>query len=101
MTKRSPILEKLTARLPGAVVRQDEPLAKRTTLRVGGCAEFYVEPSSEEDLTRLLQTCHEESVPWMLLGRGSNLLIRDGGIPGVVICLAHPAFCAIEVAGCD
>jgi UDP-N-acetylenolpyruvoylglucosamine reductase len=101
MTKASPILEKLMARLPGAVVRQDEPLAKRTTLRVGGSAEYYVEPSSEEELTRLLQTCREESVSWRLLGRGSNLLIRDGGIGGVVICLAHPAFCAIEVGVCD
>jgi UDP-N-acetylenolpyruvoylglucosamine reductase len=101
MTKAGPILEKLMARLPGAVVRQDEPLAKRTTLRVGGCAEYYVEPSSEEELIRLLQTCREERLPWMLLGRGSNLLIRDGGIGGVVICLAQPAFCAIEVGVCD
>jgi hypothetical protein len=50
MTKPSPIFEKLKTRLPQAVVRQNEPLAKRTTLRVGGCAEVYVEPSSEEDL---------------------------------------------------
>jgi UDP-N-acetylenolpyruvoylglucosamine reductase len=101
MAKPSPIFEKLKTRLPRAVVRQDEPLAKRTTLRVGGCAEVYVEPSSEEDLARVLQTCGEERVPWMLLGRGSNLLIRDGGVGGVVICLAHPDFSLIELTGCD
>jgi UDP-N-acetylenolpyruvoylglucosamine reductase len=101
MTKPSPIFEKLKTRLPRAVVRQDEPLGKRTTLRVGGCAEVYVEPASEEDLARVVQTCGEERVSWMLLGRGSNLLIRDGGVGGVVICLAHPDFSTIAVTGCD
>jgi len=97
MTTPSPIIEKLKTRLPQAAVRQDEPLAKRTTLRVGGCADIYVEPSSEEDLSRLIQICNEERVPFMLLGRGSNLLIRDSGIRGVVVCLAHPKFSFIEV----
>jgi UDP-N-acetylenolpyruvoylglucosamine reductase len=101
MTTSSPIFEKLKTRLPQAVARQNEPLGKRTTLRVGGCAEVYVEPSSEEDLSRLIQTCHEERVPFTLLGRGSNLLIRDGGLRGVVVCLAHPQFSIIEVTGCD
>ena len=101
MTTASPILDLLTTRLPQAVVRQIEPLAKRTTLRVGGCADVYVEPSSEEDLSRLVETCNEERVPFMLLGRGSNLLIRDGGIRGVVVCLAHPKFSIIKVKDCD
>jgi UDP-N-acetylenolpyruvoylglucosamine reductase len=101
MTKPSPIFEKLKTRLPQGVLRQNEPLGKRTTLRVGGCAEVYVEPSSEDDLTRVVQTCHEERVPFMLLGRGSNLLIRDGGIRGVVVCLAHADFATVEVTGCE
>src|SRR5580704_16389625 len=101
MTKLSPIFETLKTRLPSAVVRQDEPLSKRTTLRVGGCAEVYVEPASEDDLAGVLQTCHQEGVSWMVLGRGSNLLIRDGGVSGVVICLAHPNFCAIAVTGSE
>jgi UDP-N-acetylenolpyruvoylglucosamine reductase len=99
MSTLSPIFEKLKTRLTQAIVRQNEPLAKRTTLRVGGCADVYVEPSSEEDLSLLVQTCEEERVPFMLLGRGSNLLIRDGGIRGVVVCLAHPNFSAIQVTG--
>jgi UDP-N-acetylenolpyruvoylglucosamine reductase len=101
MTTTSLIFEKLKTRLPQTVVRQDEPLSKRTTLRVGGCAEVYVEPASEEDLTHVVQTCHEENVPWMMLGRGSNLLIRDGGVEGVVVCLAHPDFSTITATGCD
>ena len=101
MTKPSLFFQKLKTRLPRAVLRQDEPLAKRTTLRVGGCAEVYVEPASEAELAVVLEVCREGSVPWMLLGRGSNLLIRDGGVAGVVIGLAHPDFSAIEVSSCD
>lgn len=101
MTTPSPIFEKLKTRLPHAMIRQNEPLGKRTTLRVGGCAEVYVEPSSEEDLSQLIQICREDNVPFVVLGRGSNLLIRDGGLRGVVVCLAHPHFSTIEVMGCD
>jgi len=81
------------------VLRQDEPLSKRTTLRVGGNADFYVEPASEAELSKLLQICQSRKLPFFLLGRGSNLLIRDGGIRGLVICLAHPEFSRIEITG--
>lgn len=81
------------------VLRADEPLAKRTTLRVGGSADYYVEPASEAELSKLLQTCDRHKVPFVLLGRGSNLLIRDGGIRGLVICLAHPTFSRVEIMG--
>jgi UDP-N-acetylenolpyruvoylglucosamine reductase len=100
MTTTSPIFEKLKTRFPQSVVRQCEPLAKRTTLRVGGVAEVYVEPSSEAELSHLVQTCHEERVAFTMLGRGSNLLIRDGGLRGVVVCLAHPSFSIMEVEDC-
>lgn len=99
MSDASLIFDKLKARLPQAVVRQDEPLARRTTLRVGGCADLYVEPSSEEDLARVIETCSQEGAPFMVLGRGSNLLIGDGGIRGVVVCLAHPHFSTITMEG--
>lgn len=81
------------------VVRRDEPLAKRTTLRVGGAADIYVEPASEADLAQVLRFCAERDVNFFILGRGSNLLVRDGGIRGVVVCLSHPAFSTIEVVG--
>jgi UDP-N-acetylmuramate--alanine ligase len=86
---------------PGTVARLDEPLAKHTTLRVGGKADLYIEPGTEEDLARVLQFCARHSVPFVFLGRGSNLLVRDGGIRGVVICLAHPQFSRISVDGCQ
>ncbi len=81
------------------VLRRNEPLAKRTTLRVGGSAEIYVEPADESELATVLRCCHNQDVPFFLLGRGSNLLIRDGGIRGVVIHLGTPAFSHIKVDG--
>lgn len=84
---------------PGAVVRSSEPLAMHTTLRVGGPADIYVEPACEADISGVLSFCSEHGLRWLALGRGSNLLVRDGGFRGVVICLAHAAFGKIEVGG--
>ena len=81
------------------VVRRDEPLAKHTTLRVGGPADIYVEPASEEDLANVVKFCGKNGLPFLILGRGSNLLVRDGGFRGVVICLAQPHFSQIKIAG--
>jgi UDP-N-acetylenolpyruvoylglucosamine reductase len=99
MHRSDDIFHELKALLPGALARRNEPLGKRTTLRVGGCADVYIEPSSEADMAVVLRTCKEEGVPFMVLGRGSNLLIRDGGVRGVVVCLAHPGLSAISVDG--
>ena len=74
-------------------------MAKHTTLRVGGPADVYVEPASEEDLAGVVTFCHRHTVKFFLLGRGSNLLVRDGGFRGVVICLAHARFSRIENDG--
>jgi UDP-N-acetylenolpyruvoylglucosamine reductase len=81
---------------PGTLVRADEPLVRRTTLRVGGPADLYVEPASEEDLAAVLRFGRARGLACTMLGRGSNLLIRDGGIRGIVICLAHPHFSRLE-----
>jgi len=96
MEQPTQIFDELKALLPQSAVRRDEPLAKRTTLRVGGCADVCLEPASEEDLSRAIQFCRQTEIPFLVLGRGSNLLVRDGGIRGVVICLSHPNFSRIE-----
>jgi UDP-N-acetylenolpyruvoylglucosamine reductase len=93
------IFDELRALLPDSVVRQDEPLAKKTTLRVGGRADVCLEPVSEDDLARAIQFCRRENVPFLILGRGSNLLVRDGGVRGLVICLSHPNLSRIEADG--
>ena len=82
-------------------VRLYEPLSKHTTLRVGGPAQFWVEPRSERAFAELIRFCRDEHLPLFAIGRGSNLLVRDGGIRGVVV---HPwggDFEKIEVEGCE
>jgi UDP-N-acetylenolpyruvoylglucosamine reductase len=89
----------LSAALPSTTVfRQNEPLAKKTTLRVGGPADYYFEPASEAELAAVLEVCARHQIRFVILGRGSNLLINDGGIRGVVISLVHPYFSRVEIA---
>ena len=84
---------------PATVIRRDEPMARHTTLRVGGPADVYVEPATEADLAAILNFCSELGLKFFILGRGSNLLVRDGGFRGAVICLSAPEFSKIEVDG--
>jgi len=80
-------------------VRLYEPLAKHTTLRVGGPAQFWVEPRTEEAFAELIRFCRRENLPLFVIGRGSNLLVRDGGIRGVVVHPCGGDFDKIEVSG--
>jgi len=97
---KSEVMTELQAAVSAAtVLRADEMLAKRTTLRVGGSADFYIEPAGEAELAKVLQLCGRRGLPFFMLGRGSNLLIKDGGIRGLVICLAHPDFSRVETMG--
>jgi len=83
---------------PGAI-RLYEPLSRHTTMRVGGPAQFWAEPETEEGFTDLVCHCFDEGIPFMVMGRGSNLLVRDGGIPGVVAHLSKGEFARHEVQG--
>ncbi len=94
------IADELAERISSTtVIRSGEPLAKHTTLRVGGPADVYVEPADENDLAGVVKFCAENEIKFFILGRGSNLLVRDGGVRGVVICLAHSHFSRIEIVG--
>ncbi len=66
-----------------------EPLGPKTTMRVGGPARVYAEPATAEDLRQLLLEVNRRGLPVLLLGRGSNLIIPDDGVDGLVISLAH------------
>jgi UDP-N-acetylmuramate--alanine ligase len=82
-------------------VKLYEPLSKHTTLRVGGPAQFWIEPETRSGLANVLEFCAAQRLPVMLIGRGSNLLVRDGGIPGVVIHLTRGDFIALSVEGTE
>ncbi len=68
---------------------EHESLAPKTTLRVGGPARVYAEPSAEEALRTLLVEAKRRALPVHLLGRGSNVIVPDEGVDGLVISLAH------------
>ncbi|PYL06201.1 MAG: UDP-N-acetylmuramate--L-alanine ligase, partial [Verrucomicrobia bacterium] len=82
-------------------VRLCEPLSKHTTLRVGGPAQFWVEPRNENVFAELVRFCGRESLPLFVIGRGSNLLVRDGGIRGVVVHPCGGDFDRIEINGSE
>jgi UDP-N-acetylmuramate dehydrogenase len=70
-------------------LRPDESMARHTTLRLGGPADLWARPADPPALQALLARCHACAIPVTFVGGGSNLLVRDGGIRGVVINLAR------------
>lgn len=81
------------------ITRPDEPLAPYTWLRVGGPAQFFVEPRSVEELAAVIRVCREQDLRVRVLGDGSNLLVRDEGASGAVIRLPRELFSAVAVEG--
>ncbi|NNE90053.1 MAG: UDP-N-acetylmuramate dehydrogenase, partial [Verrucomicrobiales bacterium] len=82
-----------------AVFKLYEPMRKHTTMKVGGPAQFWVEPATAEGMARLVKHCAATGLPLRVVGRGSNLLVRDGGIPGVVCCPVRGEFAEVHVDG--
>ena len=81
------LYEKLAAVLGQEKVLAEEPMKKHTTFRVGGPADLFVMPSSEEEVKAAAAICDEEKVPYYIVGNGSNLLVSDKGYRGVIIQL--------------
>ena len=92
-------LDNLSSVMGPGVARLYEPLAKHTTMRVGGPAQFWLEPETEEGFCDLVRTSHEAGLPFMVIGRGSNLIVRDGGLRGVVVRLRRGIFGEFTVEG--
>lgn len=84
---------------PGCVFRPYEPLRKHTTFRIGGPAQIWFEPADEAALVAMLRHARAAGLPVTILGRGSNLLIRDLGLPGLCVHLGRPFFSRIEIEG--
>src|ERR1041384_335788 len=76
-------------------------LSKHPPLRVGGPAQFWVEPRTVQAFAKLIRFCRRENLPLFVIGRGSNLLVRDGGIRGVVVHPSGGDFEKIEINGLE
>ncbi len=78
------------------IVRAREPLAPYTHLKIGGPAEFFVQPRTVPELAEVLRFCKSSGVPVRMLGGGYNLLVQDDPIPGAVVRLNGSAFSFVE-----
>ncbi|MCP4252300.1 MAG: FAD-binding protein, partial [Candidatus Scalindua sp.] len=81
------------------IFRYDAPLHKYTSFRTGGTAEIFVEPLGALELKRVLQFCKDEQKKVFILGKGTNLLVGDNGVNGVVIHLGGINFQNVERDG--
>ena len=68
-------------------VRMHEPMKKHTTFRIGGEAEYFVQPHTKEELKETVEFLRDGGIPWHVIGNGSNLLVSDRGVRGAVIQL--------------
>ncbi|MEC1520946.1 UDP-N-acetylmuramate dehydrogenase [Neobacillus niacini] len=68
-------------------VKRNELLSQHTTMKIGGPADIFIEPASLGDIQKVMTFLKERQIPWRAIGRGSNLLVSDKGIEGVVIKL--------------
>ncbi len=83
------------------ILQLEESLARHTWLRLGGPAQYFLTPRTEEELLAVIQTCREKKVPIHILGAGSNLLVREEGVRGAVIRVIEPLLCDVCVEGTD
>ena len=82
------LLDNLKLIVGDTQVRTGEPMNIQTTFRIGGCADYYVQPSSIEELQSLIRFLNKSDIECCVIGNGSNLLVSDKGIRGVVIQLS-------------
>ena len=87
MTELTTFQRKISALLPEMELRFNEPMAKHTSLRIGGPAEVMAFPKNREELARLLKTSALMDLKPAILGAGTNILAPDDGIRGLVVCL--------------
>ena len=83
------VAAELATGLPDTEIRLDEPFSLHTSFRIGGPADLMLLPRSVEDLQTIVRTAWERSYPLVVVGNGSNLLVRDGGVRGLVLKVAE------------
>ena len=87
ITSDKSLIDKISEFIPEAQIRQDEPMSKHSSFRIGGPADVVVTVCSEEELSNILSLLHSEDVRYMLIGNGSDLLFADEGYRGVIVKL--------------
>ncbi len=78
--------DKLVDIAGGDSVKENEILSNHSTMKIGGAAKYFVNVKSAEELSGIIQLCNEGAVRFMLIGNGSNIIFKDEGYDGVIIC---------------
>ncbi len=73
-----------------AGIKKDEPMSLHTSWRAGGCADYYAVPANRDELLEIVRFADRRGLPLFVLGKGTNLLVRDGGIRGLVVQIGEP-----------
>ena len=94
------MFEKLKSIVGEDYIRQNESMAKHCTFRCGGEAEIYIVPGTVEELVQVIAVCKESDYPYMVIGNGSNILVRDEGYKGAIIEINN-RISSIDVIGED
>ena len=81
------------------ILQRDERLSRHTWLRLGGPAQYFVTPRTEAELLEVIQTCRRQQLPIYVLGSGSNLLVREAGVLGVVVKVVEPLLGEVKIDG--
>ncbi|QAS53784.1 UDP-N-acetylmuramate dehydrogenase [Halobacillus litoralis] len=89
MDKKQKIYNKLLDLVKKENVKVDEVLKDHLYTKLGGKADFFITPTSYKEIQNVVKLSNEDDIPFTLLGNGSNLIIKDGGIRGIVINLKH------------
>lgn len=94
------IIYKLTEIVGGDNVVKNAPMSEHTSFKAGGCADLLVEPKNIEDLKDTLKFLAGSDYPYMVLGNGSNILVKDGGYRGVIVKIGS-GFNYVNIEGTD
>lgn len=80
-------------------IQQDEPMREHTTFRIGGNADYLVNPANSEEAANVVRLLLANKIPFTVIGNGSNILVSDKGIRGVVVCIGD-GMDYVKVTGC-
>lgn len=90
------IKKELSVILPKEDIYIDEPMSKHTTFKIGGNADVFVKVRNEEQILKIVKFCNENNIPMNIVGNGSNLLVRDNGIRGIVAKMCMDSYHFID-----
>ncbi len=82
-----------------SILQRNVPLSQYTWLQLGGPAQYFVTPGTEAELLEVIDVCRSQQLPIHILGSGSNLLVKDAGVQGVVIRVVEPLLSEIKIDG--